>query len=94
VIYSRVWIEQKTAKINELTDALNEKDGLIEKQENLIIEEHDKFVNVEKSLALEINKNELLSKELSDSYDSINCLKSANADLSAKIVDLNRSSTS
>jgi hypothetical protein len=45
---------------------------------------------MEKSLALEIKKNELLSKELFDSHDSINCLKSANADLSAKIVELNK----
>jgi hypothetical protein len=33
-------------KVNELIDALNEKDKLIEKQEDLIYEEHDKFVNV------------------------------------------------
>jgi hypothetical protein len=42
----------KVDKINELINALNEKNELIEKQD-LIFEEHDKFVNVEKALALE-----------------------------------------
>jgi hypothetical protein len=43
-------------KINELIDALNEKDRLLEKQEGILYEEHDKLVSVEKSLALETNK--------------------------------------
>jgi hypothetical protein len=47
----------KVEKINELIDALNEKDRLLEKQEDILYEEHDKFVSVQKSLALEI-KNE------------------------------------
>jgi hypothetical protein len=55
----------KVDKINELIDALNEKDRLLEKQEDILYEEHDKLVNVEKSLALEVNKNEILSSELS-----------------------------
>lgn len=70
----------KIAKTNELIDALNEKDRLIEKKEDLIFKEHDKFVIVEKSLALEIRKNELPSKDLSDCHDSINYLKSVNAE--------------
>jgi hypothetical protein len=36
----------KVDKINELIDALNEKDRLLEKQEDILNEEHDKFVNV------------------------------------------------
>jgi hypothetical protein len=43
----------KVDKINELIDTLNEKDILLEKQEDILYEEHDKLVNVEKSLALE-----------------------------------------
>jgi hypothetical protein len=39
---------------------LNEKNTLIKKQEDLLFEEHDKFVDVEKSLALEVKKNVLL----------------------------------
>jgi hypothetical protein len=46
----------KVEKINELIDALNEKDRLLEKQEDILYEEHDKFVSVQKSLALEIKK--------------------------------------
>jgi N-acetylglutamate synthase-like GNAT family acetyltransferase len=48
----------KVEKINELIDALNEKDRLLEKQEDLLYEEHDKFISVQKSLALEIKRNE------------------------------------
>jgi hypothetical protein len=55
----------KVDKINGLIDALNEKDRLLEKQEDILYEEHDKFVSVQKSLAIEIKKNELLSSELS-----------------------------
>jgi hypothetical protein len=44
----------KVDKINELIDALNEKDRLLEKQEDILYEEHDKLVIVEKSLALEV----------------------------------------
>jgi hypothetical protein len=55
----------KVDKINELIDALNEKDRLLERQEDILYEEHDKFVSVQKSLALEIKRNELLSSELS-----------------------------
>jgi hypothetical protein len=43
-------------KINELIGALNEKDRLIEKQEDLLYEEHDKFVEAQKSYALEVKK--------------------------------------
>jgi hypothetical protein len=46
----------KIEKINELIDALNEKNRLLEKQEDLLYEEHGKFVSVQKSLALEVKK--------------------------------------
>jgi hypothetical protein len=42
----------KVKKINELIDALNEKDRLLERQEDILYEDHDKFVSVQKSLAL------------------------------------------
>jgi hypothetical protein len=54
---------------------------LLEKQEDIFYEEHDKFVNVQKSLALETKKNEILSSELSSCHDSISCLKNLNAKL-------------
>jgi hypothetical protein len=70
----------KVDKINELIDALNEKDRLLEKQEDILYEEHDKFISVQKSLALEIKKNELLTSELSTCQDSIYTLKNLNVD--------------
>jgi hypothetical protein len=84
----------KVDKINELIDDLNEKDRLLEKQEDILYDKHDKFVNVEKSLALEIKKNEMLTFELSSCHDSISSLKSANADLNDRIEKLNDPSSS
>jgi hypothetical protein len=84
----------KVDKINELIDALNEKDRLLEKQEDILYEEHDKLVNAEKSLALEVKRNEVLSSELSSCNESMSSLKSLNADLSAKIENLSIASSS
>jgi hypothetical protein len=55
----------KIDKINELIDVLNEKDRLLEKQEDILYDGHGQLVNVEKYLALEVKKNEILSSELS-----------------------------
>jgi hypothetical protein len=84
----------KVDKINELIDALNEKDRLLEKQGDILYEEHDKFINVQKSLALEIKKNELLTSELSACNDSISKLKNLNVDLNAKLEEVNFASPS
>jgi hypothetical protein len=84
----------KVDKINELIDALNEKDRLLEKQEDLLYEEHDKVVVVEKSLALEVKKNERLACDLSSCHDSISSLKNANDDLNSGMEKLNTSSSS
>jgi hypothetical protein len=75
--------------LDELIDALNEKDRLLEKQEDILYEEHDKFINVQKPLALELKKNELLSSELSTCHDSISSLKNLNADLNVKLEKVN-----
>ena len=64
----------KVDKINELIDALNEKDRLVEKQEDILYEENDKFISVQKSLDLEVKKNEILSSELSTYHESISSL--------------------
>jgi hypothetical protein len=71
----------KVDKINELIDALNEKDRLLEKQEYILYEGHDKFASVQKSLALEIKRNEMLSSELSACHESVSSLKELNAKL-------------
>jgi hypothetical protein len=79
----------KVDKINELIDALNEKDRLLEKQEDILYEEHDKFVSVQKSLALEVKRNEMLSSKLSMCHESISSLKILNDDLNAKLEKAN-----
>jgi hypothetical protein len=82
----------KVEKINELIDALNEKDRLLERQEDILYEEHDKFISVQKSLALEIKRNELLASELSICNESISSLKTLKDDLNAKLEVVNKSS--
>src|SRR5688572_23650505 len=83
----------KIDKINELIDALNEKNILLEKQEDLLYEEHDKFVEAQKSLALEIKRNEMLVCEVSTCHNSISNLKSINDYLNAKLVEANKSNS-
>jgi hypothetical protein len=83
----------KVDKINELIDALNEKDRLLEKQEDILYEEHDKLVNAEKSFGLEIKRHEIFSSELSSCNESMSSLKSLNADISARIENLSISSS-
>jgi hypothetical protein len=84
----------KVNKINELIDALNEKDRLLEKQEDIMYDEHDKFINVQKSLILEIKRNEILSSELSTCHDSISSLKTLNYELKTKLEKFNVASSS
>jgi hypothetical protein len=76
-----------------LIDALNEKNRLLEKQEDILYEEHNKFVSVQKSLALETKRNEILSSEISACHESISSLKSVNDDLNAKLEVANKSSS-
>jgi hypothetical protein len=83
----------KVKKINELIDALNEKDRLLEKQEDILYKEHDKFVSVQKSLALETKRNEMLSSELSACHESISSLKNLNGDLNAKLEEVSKISS-
>jgi hypothetical protein len=83
----------KVEKINELIDALNEKDRLLEKQEDILYEEHDKFVSVQKSLALEIKRNEMLSSELSACHKTVSSLKSLNDELTTKLEGVNKFSS-
>jgi vacuolar-type H+-ATPase subunit H len=83
----------KVEKINELIDALNEKDRLLEKQEDILYEEHDKFVSVQKSLTLEIKRNEILSSELSICHKYVSSLKNLNDELNAKIEEVNKTSS-
>jgi hypothetical protein len=66
---------------------------LLEKQEDILYEEHDKFVNVQKSLALETKRNEMLSSELSSCHESVSSLKDLNVELNAKLGEVNKTSS-
>jgi hypothetical protein len=65
---------------------------LLEKQEDILYEEHGKFISVQKSIALEIKRNEMLSSELSICHESISSLKSSNDELNAKLEEVKTSS--
>jgi hypothetical protein len=58
-----------------------------------LYEEHDKFISVQKSLALEVKKNEILSSELSTCRESISSLKNLNDDLNVKLEKVNVTSS-
>jgi hypothetical protein len=75
--------------LNELIETINEKDDLLECQEDLLIKENKKFVKLNNAYYLEVEKCENLSKELSIYNDSISYLRDENASLNAKIEELN-----
>jgi serine phosphatase RsbU (regulator of sigma subunit) len=75
--------------LNELIETINEKDALLECQEDLLVKENKKFVKLKNAYTLEVEKCENLSRELSICNDSISCLKDENASLNAKFDELN-----
>jgi serine phosphatase RsbU (regulator of sigma subunit) len=72
-----------------LIESFNKKDDLLECQEDLLVKENKKFVKVKNAYALEVEKCENLSKELSMCNDSISCVRIENDNLTAKIEKLN-----
>jgi hypothetical protein len=87
-LFSNLTKEQKK-KINELIESINEKDDLLECQEDLLVKENKKFVKLKNAYALEVEKCENLSKELNICNDSISCFKIENDNLISKIEELN-----
>jgi prefoldin subunit 5 len=61
----------------------------LECQEDLLVKENKEFVKLKNAYALEVEKCENLSKELSICNDSISCLRTENDNLTAKIEELN-----
>jgi 5'(3')-deoxyribonucleotidase len=57
-------MEQKK-KLNELIETINEKDDILESQEDLLVKENKKIVKLKNAYAQEVEKCENLSKELS-----------------------------
>jgi 5'(3')-deoxyribonucleotidase len=82
-------IKDQKKKINELIETINEKDDLLECQEDLLVKKNKKFVKLKNAYALEVEKCENLFKELNVCNDSIFCLRTENASLNAKIEELN-----
>jgi hypothetical protein len=72
-----------------LIESINEKDDLLECQEDLFVKENKKFIKLKNAYALDVEKCENLSKELNICNDSISCLRDENASLNAKTEELN-----
>jgi hypothetical protein len=87
-LFANLTKDQKK-KVNELIETINEKDDLFECQEDLLVKENKKFVKLKNAYALEVEKCENLSEELSICNDSISCIKIENDNLLAKIEELN-----
>jgi hypothetical protein len=86
--FANLSMDQKK-KLNELIDAINEKDELLEIQEDFLIKENKKFVKLKNAYAQEVEKCENLTKELSICHDSISSLRTKNASLNSKVEKLN-----
>jgi 5'(3')-deoxyribonucleotidase len=69
-LFANLTKDQKK-KINELIETINEKDDILESQEDLLVKENKKFVKLKNAYALEVERCENLSKELNVSNDSI-----------------------
>jgi hypothetical protein len=87
-LFANLTKEQKK-KINELIETINEKDDILECQEDLLVKENKKFVKLKYAYALEVEKCQNLTKEQDTCNDSISCLRTENASLFAKFEELN-----
>jgi chromosome segregation ATPase len=76
---------QQKEKLNELISAIHEKDDLLDTQEDFLIKENKKHVKVKNAYALEVEKCEKLSSELSTCHATIDNLRNENANLLAKV---------
>jgi hypothetical protein len=76
---------QQKEKLNELISAIHEKDDLLDTQEDFLIKENKKHVKVKNAYALEVEKCEKLSSELSTCHETIDNLRNENASLIAKV---------
>jgi hypothetical protein len=80
---------KQNEKLNELIEAIHEKDDLLESQEDVLIKENKKHVKVKNAYAQEVEKCENLTKELSICHDSTSSLRNENASLISKVKELN-----
>jgi chromosome segregation ATPase len=80
---------QQKEKLNELISAIHDKDEHLDSQEDFLIKENKKHVKVKNAYALEVEKCEKLTSELSTCHDVISNLRNENAKLIAKVENLN-----
>jgi hypothetical protein len=76
---------QQKEKLNELISTIHDKDDLLDSQEDFLIKENKKHVKVKNAYALEMEKCEKLTSELSTCHDLIANLRNENARLIAKV---------
>jgi wobble nucleotide-excising tRNase len=76
---------QQKEKLNELISAIHDKDDLLDSQEDFLIKENKKHVKVKNAYALEVEKCEKLSSELSTCHETIDNLRNENANLLTKV---------
>jgi hypothetical protein len=76
---------QQKEKLNELINDIHEKDELLDSQEDFLIKENKRHVKVKNAYALEVEKCEKLTSELSTCHDTISSLRNENAKLIAKV---------
>jgi hypothetical protein len=87
-LFANLSMDQKK-KLNELIEAINEKDELLDSQEDFLIKENKKFVKLKNAYAQEVEKCENLTKELRICHNSISSLRNENANLVSKVKELN-----
>jgi hypothetical protein len=83
-LFANLNMKQKE-KLNELISAIHEKDELLDSQEDFLIKENKKHVKIKNAYALEVEKCEKLTSELSTCHDTISSLRNKNAKLIAKV---------
>jgi hypothetical protein len=76
---------QQKEKLNELISIIHDKDELLDSQEDFLIKENKKHVKVKNAYALEMEKCEKLTNELSTCHDLIANLRNENARLITKV---------
>jgi hypothetical protein len=79
------------AKFNELIEELNEKNDILEKQENLLIIEKKRNLELKELITKQEEKCKALDKELVESKETNTSLKSANVALQDELICLNKS---
>jgi hypothetical protein len=84
ILFANLNMQQKE-KLNELISTIHEKDDLLDTQEDFLIKENKKHVKVKNTYALEVEKCEKLSSELSTCHETIDNLRNDNAKFIAKV---------